>query len=70
MRSPEKYTRYMALGGECVETEPSSFEEAVQQPIWFDAMVEEYDSVVCNSVCDVVLRPENKSVVSSVGFTR
>ena len=29
-RSPERYTGYMALSGECVETEPSSFEEAVQ----------------------------------------
>eukprot|EP00253_Pinus_taeda_P023023 PITA_23023 len=28
-------------------------------------MVEEYDSIVCNSVWDVVLRPEKKSVVSS-----
>ena len=55
----------MALVGECVETEPSSFEEAVQQPILVDAMVEEYDSIVCNSVWDVVPRPENKSVVSS-----
>ena len=64
-RSPERYTGYMALAGECVETEPSSFEEAVQQPIWVDAMVEEYDSIVQNSVWDVVPRPENKSVVSS-----
>eukprot|EP00253_Pinus_taeda_P024195 PITA_24195 len=64
-RSPERYIRCMALVGECVETEPSSFEEAVQQPIWVDAMVEEYDSIVCNSVWDVVPRPENKSVVSS-----
>ena len=55
----------MALAGECVETEPSSFEEAVQQPIWVDAMVEEYDSIVRNSVCEVVPRPENKSIVSS-----
>ena len=30
-RSPDRYTGYMALVGECVETEPSSFEEAVQQ---------------------------------------
>ena len=28
-------------------------------------MVEEYDSIVRNSVWDVVPRPENKSVVSS-----
>ena len=55
----------MALVGECVEIEPSSFEEAVQQLIWVDAMVEEYDSIVHNSVWNVVPRSENKSVVSS-----
>ena len=55
----------MSLAGECVETKPSSFEEALQQPIWVDAMVEEYDSTVRNSIWDVFLRPENKSVVSS-----
>eukprot|EP00253_Pinus_taeda_P018182 PITA_18182 len=64
-RSLERYTGYMALVGECVETEPSSFEEAMQQPIWVDAMVEEYDSIVRNNVWDVVPRPKNKSVVSS-----
>ena len=64
-RSPERYTRYMALARECVETEPSSFEEAVHKAIWVDVMVEEYDSIVCNSVWDVVPRLENKSVVSS-----
>jgi len=63
-RSPERYTGYMSLAGECVETKPYSFEEAVQQPIWVDAMVEEHDSVR-NSVWDVVPRMENKSVVSS-----
>ena len=55
----------MALVGECVETEPSSFEEVVQQLISVDAMVEEYDSIVRNNVWDVVLGPENKSVMSS-----
>jgi len=55
----------MALAGECVEIEPSSFEEEMQQPIWVDAMVEEYDSIVHNRVWDVVPRPDNKLVVSS-----
>lgn len=64
-RSPERYTRYMALTGESVETEPSSFEEAVQQLNLVDAMVEKYDSVVHNSVWDMVLILKNKSVVSS-----
>jgi len=49
----------------CVETEPSSFEEAMQQLVWVDAMVEEYDSIVHNSVWDVVPRPADKLVVSS-----
>eukprot|EP00253_Pinus_taeda_P036108 PITA_36108 len=55
----------MALAGEYVETKPYSFEEVVQQLIWVEAMVEEYDSIVRNSVWDVVLRLENTSVVSS-----
>lgn len=64
-RSTDRYTRYMALVRECVETEPYSFEEAVQQQICVDDMVEEYDSIVRNNVWVVVLRPENKLVVSS-----
>eukprot|EP00253_Pinus_taeda_P024974 PITA_24974 len=64
-KSLDRYTRYMALVGECVETEPSSFKEVVKEPIWVDGMVEEYDSIVRNNVWDVVSRPENKSVVSS-----
>ena len=63
--SPERYTGYMALMGACVVTEPSSLQEAVQQPVWVDVMVEEYDAIVRNNVWDVVPRPEDKSVVSS-----
>jgi len=37
----------------------------VQQPFWVDAMVEEYDSIVHNSVWDLVPKLENKLVVSS-----
>eukprot|EP00253_Pinus_taeda_P021861 PITA_21861 len=51
--------------GECVVTKPSSFKEEVHQSFWVDAMVEEYDSIVCNRVLDVVSRPEDKSVVRS-----
>jgi len=47
----------MALVGECVDIEPSSFKEEVQQPVWVDVMVEEYDSIIRNSVWDVVPRP-------------
>ena len=55
----------MDLMGKCVVTEPSSFEEVVQQTVWVDAMVGEYDSIIRNSVCHVVLRLEDKLVVSS-----
>jgi len=64
-RSPERYTGYMALVGECVATELSSFQETVQQLVYVDAMVEDYDSIIRNSVWDVVPRPRDKSVVSS-----
>ena len=46
-------------------TEPSSFEEAMEDPAWVDAMVEEYDSIVKNSAWEIVPRPEGKSVVGS-----
>jgi hypothetical protein len=47
----------------CIVTEPSSFQEVVQDPSWVDAMVEEYDSIVKNNVWEVVPRPIDKSVV-------
>ena len=52
----------------CIVTgssEPSSFEEAMEDPTWVDAMVEEYDSIVKNSAWEIVPRPEGKSVVGS-----
>ena len=45
-QSPDRYTGYMALMSKCVVTEPSSFEEVVEDPAWVDAMVEGYDSIV------------------------
>ena len=46
-------------------TETYSFQEAVQQPTWVDAMVEEYDSIVKNSAWEIVPRPVDISVVGS-----
>ena len=56
----------MALMIKCNVTEPSSFEEAVQQPTWLDAVVEEYDSIVRNNACEVVPRSVGKSVVGFI----
>eukprot|EP00253_Pinus_taeda_P029909 PITA_29909 len=64
-QSPDRYTGCMALVRKCVVTEPSSFEEAVENPAWVDAMVEEYDSIVRNSAWEIVPRPEGKLVVCS-----
>jgi len=55
----------MALMSGWVETEPSSFGEAVQQLVWVDVVVEEYDSIVRNNVWDMVPRSMDKSMVSS-----
>ena len=55
----------MALISKCLATEPSSFEEAVQEPTWVDAMVEEYDSIFKNSAWEIVPRPVGKSIVGS-----
>eukprot|EP00253_Pinus_taeda_P018189 PITA_18189 len=54
----------MALMSKCVMTEPSSFEEAVEDLAWVDAMVEEYDSIVRNSAWEIVPRPKGKSMLS------
>ena len=53
----------MDLMRKFIMTEPSSFQEAVQQPTWVDAMVEEYDSIVKNNAWEIVPRPVDKSVV-------
>lgn len=55
----------MALMNELIKTEPSSFKEAIEQPVWFDAMVEEYESIMKNSVWEVVSWPADKSIVGS-----
>ena len=49
----------------CIVTEPSSFQELVQQPTWVDAMVEEYDSIVKNSAWEIVPILVEKSMVGS-----
>eukprot|EP00253_Pinus_taeda_P019634 PITA_19634 len=56
----------MALMSKCVVTEPSSFEEAMEEPAWVDSMVEEYDSIVRNSAWEIFPRPEGKSVVDDL----
>ena len=55
----------MALMRKCIVTEPFSFQEVAQQPIWVDAMVELYDSIVNKNAWEIVPRLVRKSVVGS-----
>jgi hypothetical protein len=55
----------MALMRKCIVTEPSSIQEAVQDPTWVDSMVEEYDSIVKNNAWEIVPRLIDKLVVGS-----
>jgi hypothetical protein len=64
-QSPDQFAGYMALMSKCIVNEPYSFQEAVHDPTWVDAMVEECDSIVKNSAWDIVPRPIDKSVVGS-----
>jgi hypothetical protein len=62
---PPKFSTYMALMNSIIDSEPSSFEEAVDQQVWRDAMAEEHNSIMRNDVWEIVSRLEGKSVVTS-----
>lgn len=63
-RQPERFSSYIALVTDIIETEPSIYEEAASQQVWREAMVE-YSSIIKNDVWEIVPRPEGKSVVTS-----
>ena len=48
-----------------IDSKPSNYEEASNQHVWKDAMIEEYQSITKNDVWEVVPRPKGKSVVTS-----
>jgi hypothetical protein len=48
-----------------IHFEPSCYEEATSHPVWRDAMMEEYQSIMKNDVWDIVSRPKGKYVVTS-----
>ena len=48
-----------------VDKEPTSYEEAIHNKEWVEAMMEEYQSIMKNDVWDIVPKPEGKSVISS-----
>ena len=64
-KKPNRYQGYLAAMSAIVKSEPRTFEEAVKHQVWKDAMHEEYESILKNDVWDVVLRPKDRSVVTS-----
>ena len=64
-KAPDKFCSYLAAVTDVSHSDPSSFEEAVDQRVWREAMVEEYDSIMRNEVWKVVPRLEGNSVVTS-----
>jgi hypothetical protein len=64
-KRPHRFGDYVAPMSSISDVEPSSFEEVDKLQVWKDAMLEEYRSIIKNNVWDIVLRPKDKSVVSS-----
>jgi hypothetical protein len=64
-KPPERFCSYLAMVSSIRESEPSTFEEAVDREVWRDAMMEECNSIMKNDVWEVIPRPEEKSVVTS-----
>ena len=64
-KPPQRYSRYVALMSDIIESEPTIFEEAVEKHVWKYAMVEEYSSIMKNEVWKIVPRPKGKFVVNS-----
>ena len=64
-KRPQRYASYVALVSNISVAEPFVFEEANKLSVWKDAMLDEYKSIMKNSVWDIVPRPKDKSVVSS-----
>jgi len=56
---------YVVAMSNIIQVEPCTFEEAMQNQVWKDVMVEEHDSIIHNDVWEVVPRPQGKSVVTS-----
>jgi hypothetical protein len=59
-RPPRKFPNYMMLMSSIIDVEPSSFEEETNQQVWWDAMVEEYASILRNDVWDIMSRPQRE----------
>jgi hypothetical protein len=55
-KRPHKFSNYVALMSNIIDSKPSTFEDAAEKPEWKDAMMEEYQSIMKNDVWEVVPR--------------
>ena len=49
-KRPHRYSCYTAVMSHIIDYKPSCYEEASSQPVWRDAMMEEYQSIMKNDV--------------------
>ena len=61
----KRFGCYVALKSSILDSEPSTYDEAIGQQCWKDAMMEEYESIMKNDVWEIVPRPDGKSIVTS-----
>jgi hypothetical protein len=64
-RAPDRLGSYLVMVTSITDTKLETFAQAIDQQVWRDAMLEEYDSIMGNDVWEVVPRPVGKSVVTS-----
>lgn len=54
-KRPNRYSSYVALMSEIIESKPSSVEEAFKHQVWEDDMTKEYQSILKNDVWTLCL---------------
>ncbi|XP_059067683.1 uncharacterized protein LOC131858460 [Cryptomeria japonica] len=55
-KRPQKFSNYVAMMCNIIETEPSNTKNAISQQAWKQAMDEKYKSIIQNDVWDIVPR--------------
>jgi hypothetical protein len=69
-KKPKRFSSYAALMTSIVNAEPSTFEEAVKQKEWKEAMTEEYQSIMKNDVWEEVLTNTRRDLWLEVSLSR
>jgi hypothetical protein len=59
-KSTKRFGSYLAMVTSIRDSEPTTFVQEANQQVWREAMQEEYDSIMCNDVWEVVPRPRGE----------